>query len=103
MSKNKIWIYGTILCCILIIAIPSTYKVINRHNERMFKNTIGVIIGAAKDCYYNESCVNKNITLKELYEKTNLIPVSNPLTKKIYNENSYVSVEQDFKFIEVEE
>ncbi len=100
MSKTKIWIYVTVLLCMVIIAIPTTYKVIKKHNERMLENTVKQIVEAAKDCYYNDSCVEDEITLKELYEKTSLPLASNPMTKKIYNAESYVSVKEDFKFIE---
>lgn len=98
--KNKIIIYATILIIILLIAIPSTYKVIQKHNDRLLKNTIQKITEKAKDCYYNKSCVEDQITLKELYDKTGLTPMSNPLTKKLYNETSYVSVKDNFTFIE---
>lgn len=101
MSRNKIWIYSTIILIILLIAVPSTYKVITKHNDRMLKNTTKRIIEAAKDCYYNSSCVNEKITLEELYEKTGLPEMNNPVTKKIYNEKSYVSVKEGFIFIEV--
>lgn len=102
MSKNKLWIYSTCLILLLLIGIPSTYKVITKHNERMLKNTTQKIIEAAKNCYYNSSCVDTEITLKELYEKTGLSEMYNPVTKKIYNEKSYVNVKDNFKFIEVE-
>lgn len=101
MNRNKIWIYITVILVALFIAIPSTYKVVTKHNNRMLKNTTQKIIEAAKDCYYNNSCVNEEITLEELYEKTGLTEMHNPVTKKIYNKNSYVSVKEDFKFIEV--
>lgn len=101
MGKNKLWIYFTIVVIVLLIAIPSTYKVITKHNERMLKNTTQKIIEAAKDCYYNNSCVNNEITLEELYEKTGLSIMNNPVTKKIYNEKSYVSVKENFRFVEV--
>ncbi len=100
MSKNKILIYATMLIIILTIAIPSTYKVIKKHNDRMLTYTTKKIIEAAKDCYYNESCVENEITLKEIYEKTSLNTMSNPITKKIYSEESYVDVERNFTFIE---
>lgn len=100
MGKNRIWGYITCLIIILIIAIPSTYKVITKHNERLLKNTIQKIVDTARDCYYNSSCVDDKITLKELYEKMSLTPIYNPITKKIYNEESYVSVKEDFKFVE---
>lgn len=101
MSKNKIWIYVTVVLAVLLIAIPSTYKVVTKHNKRMLKNTTQKIIETAKDCYYNNSCINEEITLEELYEKTGLTEMYNPVTKKIYNKNSYVSVKENFKFIEV--
>lgn len=100
MKKNKIWVYATVLLVCLMIAIPSTYKVVTKHNERMLKNTTQKIIEAAKDCYYNNSCINDEITLEELYEKTGLSGMYNPVTKKIYSEQSYVSVKEGFKFIE---
>ncbi len=102
MERNKIIIYATALILVLLIAIPSTYKVVKKHNDRLLKNTIQKIEETAKDCYYNNSCVEERITLTELYEKTGLTTMSNPITKKIYNEESYVSVQDNFKFIEVE-
>ena len=99
MSKNKICIYATILIVIAIIAIPSTVKVVKKHNDRLLENTINKIIETAKDCYYNNSCVEENITLAELYEKTSLPLMNNPISKKIYNDQSYVSVSENFKFI----
>ncbi len=103
MGKNKIWIYSTILIVLILIALPSTYKVIRIHKDRLLKNTIQRITEAAKDCYYNNSCVGNEITLEELYEKTGLIEMNNPITKKKYNKNSYVLVNEDFKFIEKNE
>lgn len=102
MKKNRIWIYFTIIMIVLFIAIPSTYKVVKKHNDRMLRNTVQTIIEAAKDCYYNESCVEEEITLEELYEKTGLPLMSNPVSKKIYNEKSYVNVKDNFQFVEVE-
>lgn len=100
MTKNKIWVYATVLLVGLLIGVPSTYKVITKHNERMLKNTTQKIVEAAKDCYYNNSCVGDEITLEELYEKTGLAGMYNPVTKKIYSEQSYISVKENFKFIE---
>lgn len=99
---NKKWIYTTTLLLILIIAVPSTYKVIDRHNKRMLENGIKKIEEAAKNCYYNNSCIEEKITLAEIYEKTGLQTMSNPITKKVYSEESYVDVNNNFQFIEVE-
>ncbi len=100
MKKNRTVIYVTILIIIALIVIPSTYKVIKKHNNRLLENTTKKIIEAARDCYYNNSCVEDKITLKEIYEKTGLKTMSNPITKKIYSEESYVDVINDFTFIE---
>ncbi len=99
---NKKWIYTTTLLLILLIAIPSTYKVVHRHNERMLRNVTKKIEETAKDCYYNNSCIEDKITLGEIYEKTGLQTMSNPITKKVYSEESYVDVNNNFQFIEVD-
>ncbi len=101
MSKNKIWIYSTVIIIVLLIAIPSTYKVITKHNERMLENTTKKIVETAKDCYYNNSCIEEVITLAELYEKTGLTEMYNPVTKRIYNPKSYIDVKNEFQFIEI--
>ena len=100
MSKNRIVVYVTILLFILLIAIPTLYKTFKRHNNRLLGATTKKIIEKAKDCYYNESCIEDKITLQELYEKTDLKELTNPITKKIYNPESYVLVSKNFKFIE---
>lgn len=102
MTKNKIIFYLTLIAILLIIALPTTYKVIKKHQDRLLKITIKQIEETAKDCYYNSSCIENEITLKELYEKTDLPRMSNPITKMVYSESSYVSVNDNFKFYEVE-
>lgn len=103
MHKNKIIIYGTILIIILLISIPSTIKTVKKHNDRLESVVEKKIIETAQNCYYNDSCVNETITLAELYEKMNLEEMTNPITKQIYNENSYVDVKDNFKFVEIKE
>ncbi len=100
MNKNKIIIYCTVLFLILLISVPSIVKTIKKHNERLMNVVTKKIVETAKNCYYNESCINNEITLKELYEKTDLEEMINPLTKKIYNEESYVIVSEEFRFVE---
>ncbi len=102
MKKNKIYIYGTILIVLVLILVPSLAKVVKKHQDYLLQNTIKTITETAKDCYYNDSCVGDIIYLSELYEKTSLTTMSNPLTKKIYSENSYIDVKNDFTFVEVD-
>ena len=103
MNKNKIIVYGTILLLILLIAIPSVLKTIQIHEERLLEVTTKKIVEAAKKCYYHESCVENQITLAELYEKTDLKELTNPVTKMVYNPNSYVDVQNSFMFVEKSE
>lgn len=100
MSKNRMIIYVSILLFILMIAVPTLYKTNKRHNGRLIGVATKKIVEAAKDCYYNESCVEDKITLNELYEKTDLKELTNPITKKIYHPESYIVVSENFKFIE---
>jgi len=102
MNKNKIIFYVTIAIILLLIAITSIIKTINTHNNRLIEATTKKIVEAAKNCYYNESCINDTITLQELYEKTDLKDLVNPITKKKYNTDSYVDVKNNFEFVEKE-
>lgn len=103
MNRNRIIFYITILLIIFMLSVPSVMKTIDKHNERLLGVTIGEIVEKAKSCYYNESCVGDTITLAELYEKTDLIELTNPITKKIYNSESYVDVNDNFNFVEIKE
>ena len=100
MDKNRIIMYVTTLLLILLISIPAVIKAINKHNDRLVAVAVGEIIVEAKNCYYNESCIGDTITLSELYEKTSLREVINPITKKFYNPDSYVDVKNNLIFIE---
>ena len=100
--KNSYIIYITLVAIVLIIAIPTTYTVIKKHNEKLIKVVTNRIEYKAKKCYYDEICKNEKITLKDLYDNKYLEKESNPVTKEYYNENSYVTKEKnEFKFHEV--
>ncbi len=103
MNTNKVVILGSIITIILLISIPTVYKVIKNHNDHLYKATYDKILNSAKNCFYDQNCPEEIITLKTLYEKNYLKPVSNPITKEYYNENSYVKrVNTTFQFYEVE-
>ena len=97
MNTNKITIIGSIIAILLIISIPTIYKVIKNHNDNLYEVVEEKILNAAKKCYYDEVCVEDKILLKDLYELDYLEKVSNPITKEYYNENSYV-LRKDIKF-----
>ena len=99
MNINKKITISAVIIIFLIIVIPTTYKVIKNHNNHLFQVVEKKIVEAAKKCYYEEICSNETITLRELYEYDFLELVSNPISKEYYNENSYIEVNNNFKFI----
>ncbi len=103
MKTNKIIVISSIIIIILIIGIPTTYKVIKNHNQNLSKVVEDKIIEKAKECYYDKKCLNEKITLKELYDNKYLAKISDPISKEYYNENSYVERKNNkYKFIVVE-
>ena len=100
MTTNKKLTITGVIIIFLLITIPTTYKVINNHYNHLTQVVESKIIEAAKKCYYEEICKDDKITLKELYKLDYLEPVSNPISKEYYNEESYVEINDNkFKFI----
>ena len=100
MNTNKITVIGSIIVIILIISIPTIYKVVDMHQKNLYRVVEEKIIEKAKECYYTNVCKGPNITLEELYQNNYLEEMSNPVTKEVYNKNSYVKVEGNtFAFI----
>lgn len=100
MNINKIITISGIIIIILLISVPTAYKVLKTHNEHLYEATYEKIINAAKKCYYESICLDEKTTLKTLYDKEYLERISNPVTKEFYSEESYVKrVGKDFEFI----
>lgn len=103
MNTNKMTIIGSIIAILLIVLIPTIYKVIKNHYDNLYQVVEEKIISSAKKCYYEEKCLDENITLKELYALDYLEKVSNPISKEYYNEESYIKrAGNDFRFVVVE-
>ena len=103
MNTNKMTVLLSVTIIFLIISIPTVYKVVKNHKNNLYKVTEAKIIGAAKKCYYDELCQEKNIYLKDLYAYNYLEKMSDPITKEYYNENSFVERKQrNFEFQAVE-
>lgn len=90
MTTNRITIIGSIIAIIMIISIPTIYKVVKNHHNNLISVVEDKVIEAAKKCYFEEKCIDNKIYLKDLYNLKYLEKVSNPITKEYYNENSYV-------------
>lgn len=103
MNINKINVIGSIIVILLIITIPTIYKVVKNHQSNLYQVVEQKIINKAKVCYYEEKCNDDKIYLKDLYELGYLDKINNPVSKEYYNEESYVErKDKNFKFIVVE-
>ena len=103
MNTNKITVIGSVIAILLIISIPTIFKVVKNHQDNLYQALEEKVINAAKKCYYEEKCIDTNITLKELYELNYLDKINNPISKEYYNEKSYVEYKDNkFKFIVIE-
>jgi len=103
MNINKITIIGSVIAIVLIITVPTIYKVIKTHNDTLYQVVEDKIIEAAKKCYYEDQCINEKIYLKDLYKLEYLEALSDPITKEYYNVESYVLREElNFVFVVVE-
>lgn len=103
MNINKVTITGTIIVILLLLTLPTIYKVIKNHHDHLYEVVESKIISKAEECFYDEICTDEKITLKYLYDHNYLNAMSDPVTKEYYNEKSYVLRNNtDFKFIVVE-
>ena len=96
MTINKFVVYVTVLACMLLIAVPTLYKVIYANHSKLNAVTEKLITEAAYKCYYADKCKSNVITLKELYNNGYLEKdIVNPVTKEIYLDSSYVVLNKD--------
>ncbi len=100
---NKRIICITIVFILLLISIPTTYKVIKNHHNNLYKAVNEKIIESAKRCYYDEVCTDSTVTLEFLYENKYLnSKMNDPVTKEYYNESSYVKKDNNnYEFVVV--
>ncbi len=71
----------------VIVAIPTTYKIIKNYNKKSYLVVEKKITEAAKKCFNEEKCAGDKTTFKELYDNKYLDVVVNPVTKKMYDDN----------------
>ena len=92
--------FSLIILSLLLIAGFTAYKVINRHNNNLLMVSEKRIVEAALKCVHEDKCEGDKITLATLYQNNYLEQEINPLTKEIYNQDSYVLIGEN-KFIVV--
>ncbi len=94
---NKILIFSTIIIVLILITIPTIFKVVEEHNKRLIEVSEKRIIEAAIKCTKEEICLDNKVTLEFLYENNYLTSESDPITKQYYNIESYVDIQnQEF-------
>lgn len=100
---NKKIVIISVIIILVIISIPTGYKVIKNHHNNLYKVVNDKIIESAKKCYYDDVCIEDKITLKFLYEKGYLKEkLNDPVTKEYYNEASYVKRDNNnYEFVVV--
>ncbi len=97
---NKIIVTCSVIIILLLVLVPSVYKVYKNHEDNLIKVTEQRIIEAAIKCKKESICTEESITLEMLYENNYLEKESDPVTKEYYNELSYVVEEDnDYKFV----
>ena len=100
MNTNKIIIFSSIVGIVLIVLCPTIYKVVKNHEDNLYDVVNKKVIEAAITCKNTGKCPNEKVTLKELYDNDLIEFVSDPISKKIYNENSYViSTNGSYEFV----
>ena len=99
MNKKGIAVSITLLGLVIIISVATILKVTDNKKEKDYNFQVRNIIYEVKKCVQSEQCPNENITLKVLYEKTNIEEFVNPYTNEPFNENAYVTI-NDYEFIE---
>ncbi len=102
MNINKISVIVSIVLIILIISVPTFYKVVKNHVDNLYLVVEDKIIESARKCYLEDKCLNEKITLKELYDNNYLDKVIDPISKEYYSESCYVlRDDNNFEFIVV--
>ena len=99
---NKICITVTIIIIITLVIGVTTYKVVDKHNDKLMEVEEKYIIETAKKCLNEKKCSGSKITLQTLCDLEFLDMQANPVTKEYYNPESYVEIKDaNYTFIVV--
>lgn len=95
MNINKLLILITLIAIVTVIGVESYTKINNHHYQLLNKVINKEIKYQALLCYRKKECKDNVILLKELYERKYLTTIVDPQTEKVYNENSYVTIDNN--------
>lgn len=94
MNQNKPIVILTSIAAVLIITLPTIFKIYNRHQERLYEVATKKITESAEDCFRAQVCSGHEITIGELkntgYLETDIV---NPKTKTYFDESTVLQEE----------
>lgn len=92
----RIAIWTTFIAIILIITIPTAYKVVSISRSKATLINEKLITEKAKKCIYDGNCTSNKVTLKTLYDLEYIKnKIVNPYDKTLYSEDSYVIITKE--------
>lgn len=94
-KKNKYSITASIIIISGLLIGVTSYKVIKKHNDKLILVKEKYIIERAEKCINEDKCKSDKVTLKELQALNYIKKEVNPVTKEYYNEESYVTYENN--------
>lgn len=93
MNINKFILSISVIACLILIGVPTGYKVLKSSNSKKEKVSEQYIIEQAEKCFYDDVCKSDRITLKELYDNKYITKKQiNPISKEYYSEDCYVII-----------
>jgi hypothetical protein len=101
--KNKDIFCLALIIIILMIIGGTILKVNKNHENNLMLVSEKKITEAAEKCYKEGKCTdNSKITLQSLYANGYLAKEANPVTKEVYNSESYVTFTNNvYTFIQI--
>lgn len=97
VKKNKLILLLTVIGALLIIALPTIFKIYQGYESRSYEVAARIILESASDCYRDGVCTKEQMTIGDL-KKTGYLKedVINPRTKTYFDE-SLILVERNFE------
>lgn len=85
----------TIFIILGMIILPTIYKVVKDHNDKLYLVSENEFYFQANRCFKSDICTDNKVTLKELYDNKYIEEeLYNPVSKKYYSDESFVLIDK---------